>query len=163
MSMIFNNTIGSSTITTAKPTETIDNSAEAQFDAQSSPAADTPPRTTSRSTDRTRTRTNEPTHSRTRTRDKLPTKQLPRTSTRTPNRPNPPSADSADVKFSKEELDAAISSIESTKSKCEKALIRLPSGSPQHTLTTRRIRAFDISLELLRDHALIVMLSEEPE
>jgi len=51
------------------------------------------------------------------------------------------------------ELLEAKHSIASTLSKCEKAVLKLTPGKSQHTLTIRRIRAFQISLELI-DQAL---------
>ena len=52
-----------------------------------------------------------------------------------------------------EELQEARRAIASTLSKCEKALPKLQPGRSQHTLIVRRIRAFQIALELI-DHAL---------
>lgn len=52
-------------------------------------------------------------------------------------------------KWTKAELEEAQRSITSTLSKCEKALLKLPEGTSQHTLLVRRIRAFRISLELI--------------
>lgn len=51
--------------------------------------------------------------------------------------------------YTAEELEEAKRSIASTLSKCEKALRKLQPGTSQHTLTTRRIKAFQISLELI--------------
>jgi len=51
--------------------------------------------------------------------------------------------------YTTQELMEARRSIASTLSKCEKALLKLPQGKPQHTLTARRIRAFQIALELI--------------
>ena len=48
-----------------------------------------------------------------------------------------------------EELAEAQRSIASTLSKCEKALEKLRPGSSAHTLTVRRIRAFQIALALI--------------
>ena len=47
-----------------------------------------------------------------------------------------------------QELQKAKRSIASTLSKCEKALLKLTPGRSQHTLTVRRIAAFQIALEL---------------
>lgn len=52
-----------------------------------------------------------------------------------------------------EELQEARRAIASILSKCEKALPKLQPGRPQHTLLVRRIRAFQIALELI-DQAL---------
>ena len=52
---------------------------------------------------------------------------------------------------SEHDLREALRAIESTLSKCEKALVRLTSGTAQHTLLTRRIAAFAIAIELLRE------------
>ena len=51
--------------------------------------------------------------------------------------------------YSVDELQEAQRAIASTCSKCEKALLKLRPGTPQHTLTVRRIRAFRIALALL--------------
>ena len=48
-----------------------------------------------------------------------------------------------------EELAEARRSIDSTLRKCEKALEKLRPGSSSHTLTVRRIRAFQIALALI--------------
>ena len=48
-----------------------------------------------------------------------------------------------------EELTEARRSIDSTLHKCEKALLKLAPGKSQHTLTARRIKAFQIALELI--------------
>lgn len=55
--------------------------------------------------------------------------------------------------YTTEELLEAKRSIASTLGKCEKAVLKLTPGKSQHTLTVRRIRAFQISLELI-DQAL---------
>lgn len=55
--------------------------------------------------------------------------------------------------YTKEELLEARRAIASTLGKCEKALTKLEPGRPQHTLTVRRIRAFQISMDLI-DRAL---------
>ena len=51
--------------------------------------------------------------------------------------------------YTPEELAEARRSIASTLSKCEKALEKLRPGSSSHTLTVRRIRAFQIALALI--------------
>jgi hypothetical protein len=51
--------------------------------------------------------------------------------------------------FEKKELEEAARSIESTLHKCEKAFEKLRPGSPQHTLTDRRIKAFQLALALI--------------
>lgn len=53
-------------------------------------------------------------------------------------------------KFSKEELEEAVRSISSTISKCEKVEPKLKQGTSQHTLLIRRIKAFNIALELIK-------------
>ena len=65
--------------------------------------------------------------------------------------------------YTTEELLEARRSIASTQSKCEKALLKLQPGKSQHTLTARRIAAFQIALELI-DQALTQMTirPEEP-
>nr|WP_326185654.1 hypothetical protein [uncultured Oscillibacter sp.] len=55
--------------------------------------------------------------------------------------------------YTREELLEARRAIASTMSKCEKALGKLEPGKSQHTLTVRRIRAFQIALDLI-DRAL---------
>lgn len=55
--------------------------------------------------------------------------------------------------YTADELLEAKRSIASTLGKCEKAALKLTPGKSQHTLTIRRIRAFQISLELI-DQAL---------
>ena len=52
-------------------------------------------------------------------------------------------------KYSEQELLEAKRSIGSTLSKCEKVLLKLTPGKSQHTLTKRRIAAFQIALELI--------------
>lgn len=51
--------------------------------------------------------------------------------------------------YSEQELLEAKRSIASTQSKCEKAILKLTPGKSQHTLTKRRIEAFQIALELI--------------
>lgn len=51
--------------------------------------------------------------------------------------------------YTTEELTEARRSIDSTLHKCEKALLKLTPGKSQHTLTARRIKAFQISLALI--------------
>ena len=51
--------------------------------------------------------------------------------------------------YATEELIEARRSIDSTLHKCEKALLKLTPGKSQHTLTARRIKAFQIALELI--------------
>lgn len=51
--------------------------------------------------------------------------------------------------YTMEELLEARRSIASTLSKCDKALLKLQPGKSQHTLTARRIKAFQISLDLI--------------
>jgi hypothetical protein len=50
---------------------------------------------------------------------------------------------------SQAELNEALRAINSTISKCEKAQTKLREGSPQHTLTKRRIKALYIATELI--------------
>jgi hypothetical protein len=49
------------------------------------------------------------------------------------------------------DLREALRSIESTLGKCEKAQTKLREGTPQHTLTKRRIDAFRIAVDLLNE------------
>lgn len=53
-------------------------------------------------------------------------------------------------KFTKEELEEALQAITSTISKCEKVQPKLAQGTSQHTLLTRRIKAFYIASELIK-------------
>jgi hypothetical protein len=52
--------------------------------------------------------------------------------------------------FTAEELIEAKNSLESTLSKCEKAVLRLKENSSQHTLMIRRIKALRIALKLIK-------------
>ena len=52
------------------------------------------------------------------------------------------------MRYTTEELSEARRAIDSTLHKCEKALEKLRPGSSSHTLTVRRIRAFQIALEM---------------
>ncbi|MBE6011515.1 MAG: hypothetical protein E7234_03045 [Lachnospiraceae bacterium] len=52
--------------------------------------------------------------------------------------------------FTKEELEEALRAINSTISKCEKVQPKLKSGTSQHTLLIRRIKALYISTELIK-------------
>lgn len=51
--------------------------------------------------------------------------------------------------YSKTDLSEAKRAIASTLSKCEKAIEKLREGSPQYTLTKRRIEAFKIAIALI--------------
>ena len=51
--------------------------------------------------------------------------------------------------FTREELKEALRAISSIIDKCEKALPKLRDGSPQHTLTARRIKALYIATALM--------------
>lgn len=51
--------------------------------------------------------------------------------------------------YTAEELSEARRSIDSTLHKCEKALLKLTPGKSQHTLTARRIKAFQVALALI--------------
>ncbi len=53
--------------------------------------------------------------------------------------------------FTKEELEEAVQAIASTIDRCEEILPKLKAGSSQQTLTVRRIKAFHISTELLKN------------
>lgn len=53
------------------------------------------------------------------------------------------------IKYAKSELGEALKSIDSTLGKCEKAITKLKENSAQHTLMTRRIKAFRIALVLI--------------
>lgn len=56
--------------------------------------------------------------------------------------------------YTNEELQEALQAITSTLSKCEKVLPKLQSGSSQHTLLIRRIKALQLALSLIQ-HALV--------
>lgn len=51
--------------------------------------------------------------------------------------------------YTNDELQEALQAITSTLSKCEKVLPKLQSGSSQHTLLVRRIKAFQIASSLI--------------
>lgn len=51
--------------------------------------------------------------------------------------------------YTNEELEESIRSITSTLHKCEKVLPKLKEGSSQHTLLIRRIKSFQIALDLM--------------
>lgn len=53
------------------------------------------------------------------------------------------------MRYTTEELSEARRAIDSTLHKCEKALEKLRPGAASHTLTVRRIRAFQIALALI--------------
>lgn len=55
--------------------------------------------------------------------------------------------------FSKQELSEALRAIVSTTHKCEKAVLKLTEGTPQHTLLVRRIKALHISAALIQREA----------
>jgi len=52
---------------------------------------------------------------------------------------------------SEHDLREALRAIESTNAKCEKALASLKPGTSQHTLLARRIAAFRIATELIKE------------
>ncbi len=52
--------------------------------------------------------------------------------------------------YTKTELEEALGAIESTIKKCEKVEPKLRPGTSQHTLLTRRIKAFQIANDLIR-------------
>lgn len=52
--------------------------------------------------------------------------------------------------YTSQELAEADRAIQSTIAKCEKVLPKLKPGTSQHTLLVRRIRALQISVELIR-------------
>jgi len=52
---------------------------------------------------------------------------------------------------SEHDLREALRAIESTSAKCEKALGSLQPATAQHTLLTRRIAAFAIAIDLLKE------------
>lgn len=58
--------------------------------------------------------------------------------------------------YKKQELEEALRAIDSTLSKCEKAVVKLKDHSAQQTLMLRRIAAFRISAELIQKELLIV-------
>ena len=52
--------------------------------------------------------------------------------------------------YTKEELEEALRAIASTISKCEKVQPKLKQGTSQYTLLERRIKALNISAELIK-------------
>jgi len=52
--------------------------------------------------------------------------------------------------FTKEELEDARHAIASTLSKCEKAQLKLKSGTFQHTMIVQGIKAYKIAIELIK-------------
>lgn len=64
--------------------------------------------------------------------------------------------------FTREELKEALRAISSTIGKCEKALPKLREGSPQHTLTERRIKALYIATALITREMEIMYGKEAP-
>jgi len=52
--------------------------------------------------------------------------------------------------YAKSDLEEALRAIESTNAKCEKTITKLREGTPQHTLTKRRIEAFNIAIDLIK-------------
>ena len=53
------------------------------------------------------------------------------------------------IQYAREELEEARQSIISLASRVEKALPKFEEGTPQHTLAVRRIKAFDIAVDLI--------------
>lgn len=53
--------------------------------------------------------------------------------------------------YTKEELAEAARALGSTLGKCEKAWEKLREGTPQHTLTKRRIAALKIAIDLISE------------
>jgi hypothetical protein len=49
------------------------------------------------------------------------------------------------------DLQESINALKSTLSKCEKVLLKLKDGAPQHTLTIRRIKALRIAVLLMEE------------
>ena len=65
--------------------------------------------------------------------------------------------------YTTKELLEARRSIASTLSKCEKAILKLQPGKSQHTLTARRIAAFNIALDLIeRELSRMTIRLEDP-
>lgn len=64
--------------------------------------------------------------------------------------------------FTKEELAEALRAINSTIGKCEKMLPKLREGTPQHTLTIRRVKAFHIAVALIAKETEAVYGKENP-
>lgn len=56
---------------------------------------------------------------------------------------------SGDALFTKPELEEALEAIASTLRKCEKVQPKLRSGSSQHTLLVRRIKALQVAAALI--------------
>lgn len=53
------------------------------------------------------------------------------------------------IKYSEKELEEALNALNSTLSKCEKAMPKLKESSAQHTLMVRRINSFRIAIALV--------------
>jgi hypothetical protein len=52
--------------------------------------------------------------------------------------------------YTKSELEEALRAIESTIGKIEKIMPKLREGTPQYTLSKRRLEAFNIAVELIK-------------
>lgn len=52
--------------------------------------------------------------------------------------------------YNEYDLKEAIRAIESTIKKCEKVLPKIKEGTSSHTLLIRRIRAFEIAVDLIK-------------
>ena len=53
-------------------------------------------------------------------------------------------------RYTEEELEDALAAFASVVNRVEKVLLRLNAGTPQHTLAIRRIKAFNIAVELIK-------------
>ena len=53
--------------------------------------------------------------------------------------------------FTGGELDEALTSLQSTLSKCEKSFVKLKQGTAQYTLMERRIKSFRIAISLIEE------------
>lgn len=60
------------------------------------------------------------------------------------------SEDLVESKYTNQELEEAIQAIASAVGRCEEVLPKLKTGSSQHTLTIRRIKAFHITADLIK-------------
>ena len=54
-------------------------------------------------------------------------------------------------KYSKNNLQEGIKSLQSTLNKCEKVILKLKEGTSSHTLTARRIDALKIAIDLMNE------------
>ena len=66
-------------------------------------------------------------------------------------------------KFTKEELEAALSAITSTINKSEKVQLKLKAGTYQHTMTVRGIKAYNIAIGLIKKESEAIITEDSCE